>query len=186
MTTTAAVSTIAIRAPRGYPQPRERPGGGAAIIETIRFYHEYDANGYLSNFYASRIAVEGAEWPTAEHYYQACKTQDAAYAARIRSAATPDEAKRLGNDAACPLRADWSEHRVRAMRAALFAKFSQHPDLRAALLATGDAVLVEDSKRDAYWGAGADGNGLSMLGKLLMELRDCLRNRGVEGCDPRG
>ncbi len=161
-----ARATVAFPAAKRYP---------AAPIDTIRFYYEYEAHGYLSNFYASPVVVDGVEWPTTEHYYQACKTLDPAYAERIRQAATADEAKRLGNDAACPLRADWADARIDAMRRALAAKFAQHGDLREQLLATGDAVLLEDSKKDAFWGAGPDGSGLSMLGRLLMELRGRLR-----------
>jgi len=78
------------------------------------------------------------------------------------------------------LRADWAGFKLEAMRRALAAKFSQHDDLRAQLLATGDAVLLENSKKDSYWGVGADGTGLSMLGRLLMDLRDGLRGRPRE------
>jgi ribA/ribD-fused uncharacterized protein len=62
------------------------------------------------------------------------------------------------------------------MREALRAKFTQHEDLRKILLETGDARLVEHTTNDRYWGDGGDGSGLNMLGKLLMELREELRN----------
>jgi N-glycosidase YbiA len=146
-------------------------------IETIRFYYEYEANGYLSNYYPSPVTVDGVVWPTTEHLYQAAKTLDAGYAERIRLAETADEAKRLGNDAACRLRPDWSTGKIEAMRAVLAVKFAQHADLRAALLATGDARLVEASKKDWFWGEGADGGGRNMLGTLLMELRAELGSR---------
>ncbi len=141
-------------------------------MEEIRFYYEYGPDGYLSNFYASPFMLEGAAWPTVEHYYQSRKTLDTAYAERIRTAATPDEAKRLGNDPECTLRPDWRDRKVEVMRAAIRAKFTQNEDLGERLRNTGDAKLMEDSKKDYYWGVGADGCGKSMLGKLLMELRD--------------
>jgi N-glycosidase YbiA len=53
----------------------------------------------------------------------------------------------------------------------LRAKFTQHVDLRAALLATGDALIIEHRVRDAYWGDGPDGRGKNRLGYLLMQLR---------------
>jgi predicted NAD-dependent protein-ADP-ribosyltransferase YbiA (DUF1768 family) len=37
---------------------------------------------------------------------------------------------------------------------------------------------MEDSKKDYYWGIGADGTGKSMLGRLLMELRSSLADGG--------
>jgi len=53
----------------------------------------------------------------------------------------------------------------------LFHKFTQHPDLQAELLGTGDAELIEDSDKDAFWGVGADGQGRNELGKCLERLR---------------
>lgn len=140
-------------------------------MEDVLFYYEYEANGYLSNYYPSPINLEGREWATVEHYYQAAKSLDPDYAERIRLAPSADEAKRLGNSPECPLRPDWSEYKLTAMRQALEAKFTQHPELRASLLATGSATLHENSRKDYYWGIGADGSGASTLGKLLMELR---------------
>jgi hypothetical protein len=40
---------------------------------------------------------------------------------------------------------------------------------------TGDAALIETSSIDAFWGIGKKGIGKNMLGKLLMEVRDELR-----------
>lgn len=72
------------------------------------------------------------------------------------------------------LRADWDEARVDVMRAVLAAKYSD-PDLRARLVATGDAELVEENTwGDRFWGR-SRGVGRNMLGRLLMELRDSLR-----------
>jgi ribA/ribD-fused uncharacterized protein len=50
------------------------------------------------------------------------------------------------------------------MRQALLAKFTQHPDLCAMLLRTGDARIVEHAPGDSYWGDGGDGSGKNMLG----------------------
>ena len=60
------------------------------------------------------------------------------------------------------------------MAEALRAKFTQHDELRDILLSTGDAKLVEHTRRDSYWGDGG-GGGKNMMGQLLMELRDELR-----------
>ena len=51
----------------------------------------------------------------------------------------------------------------------LRAKFADE-QLRALLLSTGDARLVENNKHDSYWGIG-DGHGANHLGRLLMKLR---------------
>ena len=57
------------------------------------------------------------------------------------------------------------------MREALWAKFSQHADLKALLLSTGNAELIEHTRNDRYWGDAGDGTGKNRLGELLMEVR---------------
>ncbi len=80
-------------------------------------------------------------------------------------------AARMGRDRSKRLRADWEAVKDGLMREAVRAKFAQHADLREILLATGDAVIVEHTENDAYWGNGGDGSGKNMLGKILMEVR---------------
>ena len=50
------------------------------------------------------------------------------------------------------------------------------PELKEMLLATGDEELVEGNYwRDTIWGV-CDGVGENHLGKMLMEIREDLRN----------
>lgn len=67
------------------------------------------------------------------------------------------------------------------MKTALTAKFSQRKELKKLLLDTGYAILVEHAPLDPYWGDGGNGTGLNMLGKLLMEVRNELRNNTGKG-----
>ena len=60
---------------------------------------------------------------------------------------------------------------------ACLAKFSQHPDLKQLLLSTGDAIIIEHTKNDNYWGDGGDGTGRNQLGKTLMRVRDTLKQK---------
>ncbi len=62
------------------------------------------------------------------------------------------------------------------MHEAVLAKFTQHADLRAILLATGDLMIVEHTENDHYWGDGGDGSGKNRLGAILMRVRDELRS----------
>lgn len=59
---------------------------------------------------------------------------------------------------------------------AVYAKFSQHKELKKILLDTGDSTIVEHTKNDSYWGDGGDGSGRNQLGKTLMKVREDLRN----------
>ena len=87
-------------------------------------------------------------------------------------------AKRLGRSHKQPLRKDWESVKDAVMREAVLAKFEQHEDLRAILLGTGDALLVEHTANDSYWGDGGDGSGLNRLGHILMQVRAELRRQG--------
>lgn len=153
----------------------------------IRYFsRDRGSFGFLSHFFSAPIDLDGEEWPTVEHYYQAQKSSDPRYRDAIRNAPTPGRAKRLaarpdlsgraGKDSwfranDVPPRADWADVKLAIMRKADTAKFSQHPYLRAALTGTEDAQLIEDSPFEPFWGIGRDGNGLNWAGRLLMEIR---------------
>jgi N-glycosidase YbiA len=143
----------------------------------IHFFDESAAYGFLSNFAACPIYLDGALWPTTEHFYQAMKYAglDNAYAEAVRCAPSPLLAKQITRDPAHPPRADWDVVRDAVMLRALRAKFGQHAQCRAWLLATGDATLIEHTPNDAYWADGPDGNGRNTLGTLLMQVRrECM------------
>lgn len=142
----------------------------------LGFYDpRHPQTGFLSNFYRAPFRLQGFEWPTVEHFYQAHKSRDAEHQQQVRSAQSPKEAKRLGRNPALTLRPDWSEWRKTVMLSALIAKFVQNPPLAEQLLNTDDQILVETSPDDGFWGHGSDGKGENHLGYLLTTLRDLLR-----------
>ena len=142
----------------------------------IKFYREREQPyGCFSNFSKHSFEIEGRPWQTVEHYFQAQKFAGTAHEGAIQVAPAPMTAKTLGNTRDFPLRPDWDTVKDDVMRRAVRAKFEQHEDIRAVLLGTGDAELIENAPNDYYWGCGADGTGRNMLGKVLMEVRDALR-----------
>lgn len=148
--------------------------------QVINFYNVNDEYGEFSNFAAFSIKLKGKRWPTSEHYFQAQKFQNSAHQEEIRKAKTPMIAARLGRDRKKKLRRDWESVKDNVMREAVTAKFTQHDELRAILLATGEAKLIEHTTNDAYWGDGGDGSGRNMLGRTLMEVRERLRAQEAE------
>jgi ribA/ribD-fused uncharacterized protein len=142
---------------------------------TIKFYRTKDTYGCFSNFARYPIELKNQTWPTSEHYFQAQKFAGTVYEEEIRFAHSPSIAAQMGRDRNKPLRPDWETVKDDVMREAVFAKFSQHPEIREILLNTGDSVLVEHTKNDRYWADGGDGSGKNMLGKILMETREKLR-----------
>jgi N-glycosidase YbiA len=148
---------------------------------TILFYDPKEPYGGFSNFSRHGFMLDGAWWPTSEHYFQAQKFPGMYYAEEIRLAAGPFQAAGLGRRQDRPPRPDWESVKEDVMRRALRAKFHAHPDLRELLLSTGEEALVENSPKDAYWGIGADGSGRNRLGHLLMEIRAELRAERPNG-----
>ena len=132
--------------------------------------------GFLSNFYESSIWVDGLQYRSVEHAYQAAKASDPVTRDLIRNASRPGEAKRLGK--AVQLPPDWEARKVELMRGFLRLKF-ENPLLRSLLVATADAQLVEGNTwNDTFWGV-CRGRGENWLGRLLMEIRsECVRQDG--------
>ena len=143
---------------------------------TIYFYAQTDEYSEFSNFAPYGVALEGKWWRTVEHYFQSMKFHDADYRERIRKSGKPKQAKALGMTREFPLRSDWEKIKDRIMLEAVRCKFETHEHPRNLLLSTKDAKIVENAPMDAYWGIGADGNGLNKLGKILMQVRQELRN----------
>ena len=141
----------------------------------IEFYSTREAYGAFSNFAPYPIELDGLRWPTVEHYFQAQKFAGTPHVEAIRLAPSPMVAARMGRSRARPLRPDWDQVKDEIMLRAVRAKFAQHTDLAALLLSTGDALIVERSRRDSYWGDGGDGSGANRLGQILMQLRAELR-----------
>jgi len=146
------------------------------VPERIFFWRQRDKYGFMSNFYRASVTIDGLTYPTVEHYYQAFKAQhqDDLFA-EIVTAPTPLAAKKLGKKALLP--ANWDEMKFAVMLQGVKAKFDQHPDLAHALLATGNALIYEDSPYDIIWGtgeAGGVGTGQNLLGQVLMTVRGLL------------
>ena len=144
----------------------------------IAFYGVQDKPyGCFSNFSPHGFKLDGAWWPTVEHYFQAQKFHGTHHVDIIRKLATPADAKRLGRQRRRPLRPDWEGVKDDVMRRAVLRKFETHADLRAILLVTGDEEIIETSPSDYYWGCGKTGTGKNRLGQILMEVRAILREQ---------
>jgi ribA/ribD-fused uncharacterized protein len=144
-------------------------------MDIVYFYRPADGYGVLSNFARTPILLDNLTWSTSEHLFQALKfTGDAdnsQYREEIRKSYTPSDAARMGRSRQVKIRSDWDKVKVKAMLQVITLKALQHESVIDVLKFTGDALLVEKSWKDSYWGTGPDGNGLNMLGKLWMQVR---------------
>ena len=143
------------------------------ILKPITDFHSVGAE-FLSNFF-------GVDGTSVEHKYQAAKTISDEWQEKILNAKSPGEAKRLGR--LCPVRGDWDQIKLAKMEEFLKWKFS-FPQLRKALLETGDRELIEGNTwGDTFWGMVKQEDdsweGQNNLGKLLMKLREEFRKEDI-------
>ena len=143
-------------------------------MSVIYFYNVQDEYGCFSNFAIFPIKLKGKMWPTSEHYFQAQKFVGKKNKNEIRKASSPMVAARKGRERKRKIRKDWEKIKESTMKDAIYAKFTQHDELKEVLLSTGSSTLVERTDKDLYWGDGGDGSGKNRLGILLMQLRDQL------------
>lgn len=156
------------------------------VIDSFRGENEYLSNFYTQQFQApieflndnGEIETVVDTFMDVEHAFQASKTLDRDVQKVIRDAGSARKAKKLGRKA--KLREDWEEIKVDVMRKFVFAKFTQHPDLKMRLLFTKDAFLVEGNNyKDVFWGVTQDGVGKNHLGKILMQVRQYFVDEGT-------
>lgn len=140
-------------------------------------------NYFLSNFYVAPFVYDRVRYQTVEAAFQAAKCINPGD--RIQFAGLePGEAKRLGRKVA--LRSDWERVKDGIMLELVRAKFSQNPELKIALIATGEEELVEGNNwHDNYWGRCrcpkcCGRSARNQLGKTLMVLRSEFQTGGNE------
>lgn len=140
------------------------------VDSILTFFGNYR---FLSNFYPAEFVWDRIIWPSSEHAYVAAKTLDREERLKISRMEGKGVIKRYGRQ--IDLRPDWEEVKYDIMLEIVRAKFSQNPDLKEKLLATGNAHLEEGNHwKDRIWGVcpPGSGNGKNYLGKILMQVRE--------------
>lgn len=132
-----------------------------------------EPNGYLSTYQKvgsplfNQLEIDGEQWSSIEHYYQASKFKDKNYIDVIRKASEPGRARILGRQVfdmtresrpvgfktkeQVPIKPNWNEERITIMIKAYRAKFTQNIQLKEMLLATGDADIVLVDDEENFW-----------------------------------
>lgn len=135
---------------------------------------------FLSNFCPCEIEWDKLQYRSVEHAFQAAKTFDNDRREEIRTARTPGEAKRLGRQV--ELIEGWEEVKDEIMYTLIHKKFKSE-SLKAKLLSTGEAELIEDNNwGDKYWGM-CNGVGQNRLGEILMKVREEIREEAENAPD---
>lgn len=152
-------------------------------VQAVAFRKTNERFGGLSNMAPGfPLEVAGIHIRTSEALYQACRFPHLPDVQKlILNEPSPMTAKMRSKPYRKDSRPDWDAVRVPIMKWCLRVKLAQHwlsfGDL---LVATGDRPIVEDSRKDDYWGAKTVSDetlsGQNVLGRLLMELREKLRS----------
>ena len=147
------------------------------MVRIASFKEEYR---FLSNFYQSPVTLDGLTYPNAEAAFQAQKCAKEEDKVKYTLVKNPVVAKRMGKKEP-NLPENWREISYGIMLEIIRAKFSL-PEMKEKLLATGDTELVEgNNHHDNLWGdctcsRCAAKAGQNRLGKILMQVREELRN----------
>lgn len=145
-------------------------------MKEISFYRANEKPyGVFSNLFRRPIEFEGVTFATAEHAYQAGKARKPEVKDWLMAAPSPALLAMAAHGLyQWDITPSWSRIKFDRMRAVLYAKFTQHDDLRDILLSTESARLVEsatvDSAVNRLWGE-VNGIGKNTLGVMLMDLR---------------
>ena len=165
------------------PKHTYRRGNCAVFRKTSQAWGEYSnmAGGFP-------VIVNGTHILTSEALYQACRLPHLPDVQRvIIDQRSPMAAKMKSKPHRSDSRPDFDELRIlvmwwtlRVKLACNFRAFSQ------VLLASNDLPIVEDSHKDAFWGAKALASdndalvGQNILGQLLTNLREMVRGQTAE------
>ena len=143
----------------------------------------------FSQWHPASFRVSAQAYTSAEQYMMHQKALlfgDAEAAEKTLATDSPSEQKAIGRTVR-DFDADvWTREVRRVVYEGSCGKFIQNAPLRDALLATGDALLVEAAPRDRRWGIGlgatnerardkAQWRGTNWLGYVLTLLRDDIR-----------
>jgi ribA/ribD-fused uncharacterized protein len=127
----------------------------------------------FSNFHPARVALDGDDYRTVEHAYQAAKTLSPEWRSHIRLCESPGKAKRMGR--MLPMRPGWTGMKLAIMESLLRQKFA-YGECKQRLIASGQYEIVEFAPwGDQFWGIDRDGHGMNHLGQILMKIRSGLQ-----------
>jgi len=152
----------------------------------ISFRKTKEAYGELSNMVSGYpLVVNNTFFLSSEALYQCCRFPHLPdVQKKIIEQTSPMTAKMVSKPFKLQSRLDWDMHRIKIMKWCIRVKLAQNWDrFSQVLLSTGNLAIVEDSHKDEFWGAKFNGNvfiGVNALGRLLMELREEIRDKQKE------
>jgi hypothetical protein len=146
-------------------------------------------NGIYSQWHKANMTIGKIEYNSCEQYMMHQKALlfgDEETAELIMLEKNPKEQKKFGRMVKGFDKSVWDKNSLAIVYEGNLAKFSQNPELKKEMLATGNAFFVEASPFDNIWGIGMDEDsqgvedpsywlGLNLLGQALTLVKNELR-----------
>jgi ribA/ribD-fused uncharacterized protein len=159
--------------------------------DSNKFFFFY--GGWASQWQHSEFVIDDVKYYSCEQYMMAQKAvlfDDNKTYKLIMKEKDPRKVKKLGREVKNFKDSVWNKNRCRIVYEGNYAKFTQNNNLKEKLLKTKDKIIAEASAKDNIWGIGMyehDPNimdqkkwGLNLLGQVLMEVRDKIKNNGTQ------
>jgi ribA/ribD-fused uncharacterized protein len=160
-------------------------------VNDMRVFGFFDQYRFLSNFHQCLVKYDGNIWPSSEHAYMVAKCKiisdepnylggDGTYYNHTHHSDIVDmtcsQVKKWGQKV--ELRDEWEQIKIGVMFQINLDKYIRNLDIREKLLDTGDRFLIEANNwNDPFWGYDVKKKqGENNLGKILMKIRDILKN----------
>ncbi len=158
-------------------------------MNETNYHFFYNNSNPFSQWYMADFTVERLTFKCAEQYmmyHKALLFADREIAEAVLQTKVPSKHKALGRKVQGFDAQKWQLFREGIVYMGNYYKFTQNPELKKALLATGSALLVEASPTDRIWGVGLaeddpkiqdakNWRGLNLLGMALSRVRETVR-----------
>lgn len=162
------------------------------INEVISFSKTNEEFGGLSNMAPNyHIYINDIKILTSEALYQSCRfPNNPEIQQKIFEQFSPMYAKNISRDNTILTRTDWELIKIMAMRWAIRAKLACNFEIFSKLLfETKSYPIVEISRKDSFWGGiyyskTKTIQGQNILGRLLMETREIIKNSSFDLLSP--
>ena len=147
---------------------------------SIDFYKEFGDLGYLANYSNHGFYKDGVFYKTVEHYYQSKKFNDKNIIDKIINSNTPKEASNIGRDRNNIRIDNFKDKKIDIMYEGVLEKFRQNKDIRSRLIETRNEEIREMTVKESFWGVGPSLDGDNNIGKILMRVRDEVKEEVLE------
>lgn len=157
--------------------------GASSKNSLVTFHDAHDPQyGVLSPLSPHPLVVRHQQYPSLHHYFLCERFAGSPAVAKLQNAASVWELERLVTEAEEQRwqRADWNRVKIDAMLLGAYCKFKQNDGPRRVLLETEQAVLVDHTPLDDFWGDGGDGSGKNIMGVVLMAVRERLLRESTQ------